>query len=248
MGDDVAKGRCVRLARVARYVGVDSLVEGEAKFQEWRYDAALAGIDSAEIDWTKTFQSSVERDEREILAESSRYTASYRMFPYGFGSRYVHWLYEGGGSSALHDAYAMPALTTRTLMASELAVEVDLEAVTLSEPIAPPEWTPYYTPTSLGAWGVFLLALPSLGVDSARSLALSWRGDRLTVYENLAPERGETTGLVWRCELADEAAASSLLSNLPAGLDSGVVARQEGRDVVVALNSPTDALEWAFSE
>ncbi|HEY3497572.1 MAG TPA: hypothetical protein VGK73_22900, partial [Polyangiaceae bacterium] len=158
-----------------------SLVEGEAEFYEWRYVAALAGIDGAEVDWKKTFQNLIVEDELGMLEEESPYLERYRTFRYSFGSRYVHWLHERGGSAAVHEAYASPPLTTRTLMASATEPVVDLDPAEFAEPLPPPEWSLFYAPTSLGAWGVFLLALPAAGIDAARSLALAWRGDRLWI-------------------------------------------------------------------
>ncbi|MEY2929651.1 MAG: hypothetical protein RL033_400 [Pseudomonadota bacterium] len=86
--------------------------------------------------------------------------------------------------------------------------------------------------SSLGAWGVYLLARPRVSREVARQLALGWEGDLLEAFSFGAQQ----TALSWTIELATEADATLLadvlapqtqLRALPSGAQVRVLATSD---------------------
>ena len=79
--------------------------------------------------------------------------------------------------------------------------------------------------TSMGAWALYLLVQPRLDEpESARNLALGWRGDLLEVFSLAAGDIAAR----WQLQLGDALAAArvvGLLSDMPGVTASQVEAR-----------------------
>jgi hypothetical protein len=224
------------------FFAANAVTEGEARFHETRYRASLLGLDPAEVDWTAAFQGTLELHESWLFEQPSPYFASFGVFPYAWGARFVHFTWRERGLSGQLARFAAPPETTHRLMAGvDGALEEDIEPTRPEEPPAPHTWTLQATDV-LGAWGVFLFAaISATNLDQARSLALDWRGDGLFVY---ASESG-STAVVWRIEVSDETRAASLATLARGGLGEGTVEAQ-ATSVVIALTNGTEAIDWAF--
>jgi hypothetical protein len=225
------------------YLAVDSLIEGEARLHELRYAAAAFGYVPGEIDYRRLFQNGVETLEQDLLSEPLPYVRGTNLFPYVWGSRYAHLSWGSGGRDAILARYASPVLTTRTLMASVDAPEIDAgEPATIAGPVPPAEWAPF-AETTLGAFGLFMFQTKRTGdVEEARASALAWQNDRLFVFRG-QPD-GAATALSWRIDLVDEAAAAKLRADA-ATLGSTNV-QQQGARVVIGLDDAALPLSWAF--
>ena len=224
------------------FLAANAVTEGEARFHETRYRASLLGLDPAAVDWKKAFQGALELNESWLFEQPFPYLASFGVFPYAWGARFVHFTWEERGLSGQLTRFASPPETAHRLMAGvNGALEEDIDPMEPEEPLAPDAWT-LHTTDVLGAWGVFLLAgVRTADLDGARSLALGWRGDALFVYSG---ELG-STAVVWRIELDDEASAASLAA-LALGTFGDPSVEAQGTSVVIALTNSTEVIDWAF--
>jgi hypothetical protein len=225
------------------YLAVDSLIEGEARLHELRYAAAGFGYVPGEIDYRRLFQNGVETLEQDLLSEPLPYVRGTNLFPYVWGSRYAHLSWGSGGRDAILARYASPVLTTRTLMASVDAPEIDAgEPAAIAGPVPPAEWAPF-AETTLGAFGLFMFQTKRTGdVEEARASALAWQNDRLFVFRG-QPD-GAATALSWRIDLVDEAAAAKLRADATTLGSTNV--QQQGARVVIGLDDAALPLSWAF--
>jgi hypothetical protein len=223
-----------------------SMFEGEARMHETRYYASILGLDPAEIDWMRRFETSLGLDETYLLMQPSPYTATSTRFPYEWGARYVYYRWVQGGMSGVHDLYVAPPVTTRVLMASvDMDVAPEPEPMRPTRPAGPAGWTAVDDGV-LGAWGLFLAlseAAPGGSVAEAQSLALAWRADSIAIYEGTSAGAG--TAFAWRIDVGDPtlaATAASRLASLP-----GITTRAVGTMVVLAHASDAQSLDWAFA-
>jgi hypothetical protein len=221
-----------------------SMFEGEARMHETRYRASILGLDPAQIDWMRRFESSVGLDETYLLMQRSPYTATSTRFPYEWGARYVYYQWVQGGMGGVHGLFVAPPVTTRVLMASvDMDVAPEPEPARPLLPAAPAGWTAVDSGV-LGAWGLFLAmteGAPSAAASDAESLALHWRADAIGIYEGASGG----TALVWRIDVGDPTAAATAgarLGGLP-GITVGAV----GTLVVLAHASDAQSLDWAFA-
>jgi len=221
-----------------------SIVEGEARMHETRYRASVLGLDPAEIDWPRRFENAVALDEKYLLMEASPLTATSRAFPYEWGARYVYNRWAQGGMDGVHGLFLAPPVTTRVLMAS-VEVDVDPEPAPAAAPLPSPPvgWTALDTAT-LGAWGLFLAmteATPGAIRSDVETLALSWRGDGVGIYEGPAG----ATAVVWHIDMGSITSAAqvaSLLQGVP-----NVTVGTAGTWATIARASDAGPLDWAFT-
>lgn len=226
-------------------LAVRSMIEGEARFHETRYMAAVLGLDPATIDWMKRFESTLVLDQSRLLMEPSPFTATSRMFPYEWGARYIYLTWTGAGQEGVRARYTAPPETTRALMASmDRAVDAEAAPETLAGPTPPADWATIDSGT-LGAWTLFLL-LADLGTpDQARILALHWRADGFWLYQGPgSPSPLATRALVWRIELGDDTTASEVVRAL--AFRTGSYVRQVGSTVHLVATSTFTPPDWAF--
>jgi hypothetical protein len=162
-------------------------------------------------------------------------------FPGNFGARRAYFAWQNGGAAAVNDQYDATVFTHQ-LMASETQEGVAPTLKYHGRPIPPSEWFEHPT-TGIGAWGLFLSLSRSMPADAAWSLALTWRGDLIYIYQGAAPS--EDTALIWQLETADEASASALESQLKLATPSAEV-RRIGTFVTFAISTAPVALDWAF--
>ncbi len=201
-------------------------------------------LDPGTVDFGARFRNSVAWDEKALRDEPSTYLAGYRWFPYEWGARYLWFSFQADGLDGVLARYASPPLTTRTLMASVDAALDDLgPPAELPSPVPPSEWAPF-TDTTLGAFGVFLVLLHATqAVEEARTLALGWRGDRLSVLAGTTDDA--PTAAVLAIEFSDAATAATVTLRF-AAFRSARVQRTDAR-VVMAVATTSTPLDWAFS-
>ena len=221
-----------------------SIIEGEARMHETRYRAAVLGLDPAEVDWPRRFESTVAVDEKYLLMQPSPLTATSMAFPYEWGARYVYnrWVLDGMGG--VHGLFLAPPVTTRVLMAStdgDVDPEPAPERPALPSP--PVDWTAVGSDV-LGAWGLFLAmsaGTPGAVTADVETLALAWKSDAIEIYEGSTG----TTAVVWRIDMGSPALAAqaaSLLQGLP-----GVTVGTAGTWATIASASDAESLAWAFA-
>lgn len=224
------------------WFAADSIIEGEARMQETRYRASVLGLDPAQVDWMRRFESSVAVDQTYLLMQPSPLSASTGTFPYEWGARYVYdtWAAAGMTMASVHSRFLSPPVTTRILMASvDQALDPEPAPTTIAAPVPPDSWMPVDGST-MGAWAVFLM-LAKLAPIDAQSIALGWRADGFWIYDGPAPQGA----LVWQIDLADETTAARVVTILLPFFGSGNV-RQSGARVVVAKATDGQLLDWAF--
>jgi hypothetical protein len=219
---------------------INAMIEGEARLHETRYGVSAFGLNPAQVDWQAHFQGAVELGEKDMLDAPSPYVASFRVFPYLWGARYLHFVWRAGGTAALVEQLAAPPVTTRVLMASlEQAAVEDFRPVAPSAPAAPESWT-LVEEATLGAWGTFLILGRSAARETARAIAHGWRGDGLWIYANA----DAVTAVAWRAEFADEATAVAAERVLATRFEQGLV--RDGTRLFLGLPAGV-ALDWTLS-
>jgi hypothetical protein len=222
-----------------------AVVEGEARLHQTRHWASLLGLNPAEIDWRQRFQGSLELGEAWVLEQPSPYSATRAEFPYAWGARYMHFAWEQGGLMGVLERFASPPKTSRALMASADGIaQPDATPIVFTAPTAPAPWTPA-AENVLGAWSVFLAFATVQEPESARALALAWRGDGLFVYAD-PTSAAPRTAVVWRMDFADDTSAS-LAAQVAAGMAPPLEVWREGTRVTLARSDSDLPLDWAFS-
>jgi hypothetical protein len=229
------------------YLASDSVIEGEARMHESRYRASMLGLNPATIDWERRFQSTLESDETWIVKQPSPHTASWQVFPYEWGARYIHLIWQAGGLQKVLGKFAAPPTASQVLMASDHeAADMSFTPGNLSAPIPPAEWTLlYHDPIVLGAWDTFLALAKQTTLDKARTLALAWRSDQLWIYGGALPA-APSTAVVWCIDFADEVTAATV-ATVGAGVVGEAGVRQQGVRVVLAKTDALLPLDWAFA-
>jgi hypothetical protein len=238
---DLAAAREEHVTSFDGYLGYASVVEGEARLHETRYEASLLGLDSSRIDWAERYASVVEYGEEYVLGGDAPYSDTWGFFGYSVGARYVHHAWSSSGAPGVHELLDSPPSGARAVLASvdELVVD-DFTEPEFAAPEPPTPWALWGEET-LGAWGL-ALALTRVSVTPTwRPSALDWRGDRLWIYANEATPAG--TIVVWSIELASDTAANNVQAVLSrSGLE---VVRNERR--ITAARSTGAAVDWALA-
>jgi hypothetical protein len=224
------------------YLGYASVVEGEARMHESRFEASLLGLDPGSIDWNLHFQSVADYGEHYVLESDTPYSDTWGVFGYSLGARFVHHAWQRGGPAAVRELLDSPPSRARAVLASisELVVD-DWPEPEFTAPEPPTPWT-LWADETLGAWGVELVMAQLYLGEAAQSHALDWRGDRLWIYaDDQTPAR---TTLVWDVEFASVDTAIRVESALR-GINDALV-RNETR-VVVASSTSGEPLDWALA-
>jgi hypothetical protein len=219
-----------------------AIVEGEAQLHESHYAASLHGIDPAQVDWRTYFSGRIAAGEEWVLEQSSPLIAARAEFPYDHGQRFMDFAWQAGGHAAILGLLEAPPPSTQTIFASVDTPSAPLTAFELPLPSAPAQWTAV-TDDVLGAWSLYLAIARVTNTPEVRSAALAWRGDRLSVYAGSSPPGA--TAMVWQLELADEASAAEVETNLGA-LVGSVRVRRRGTRVVAAAATTGAVLDWAY--
>jgi len=225
-------------------LAIRSIIEGEARMQETRYEASALGLDPAKVDLMRRFENAVTRDETFLFMQPSVLTASSITFPYEWGARYVYFRWTAQGMNGVQALFQSPPVTTRVLMASvDQAVDPEAAPAPPDLPAPPADWVAAGTDT-MGAWSLFLALEESATgttVSELQNLALQWQADRLGIYEHSAG----ATAFAWRINLANEATAARVLALLQPGLPT-ISFRQQGTWVVAAGESDQQPGDWVF--
>jgi hypothetical protein len=223
------------------YLGVRSIIEGEARMHETTYAASLLGLDPSAIDWDERYASVAERDQAYVLEGDAPYSDSWWFFPYALGSRFVHHAFRRSGADGVRELFESPPTRARGILASTDDVVVDdFPEPEFTAPEAPSPWT-LWAEDTLGAWGIAMVMTRQGASEAARDLALDWRGDRLWIYaDDATPPR---TTMIWDVEYASREAAVAA-DALMGGLGASVV-RSETR-VLVARSTAPDPIDWAL--
>lgn len=225
-------------------LAADAIVEGEAQFQQQRYLASMLGFDPRRIDWDRLFQNAVDDAETHLFEQDSVMTAAWDLFPYAWGSRFLHLGWDASGHSGVLDLFASPPADTAVEMASVEARAPDVDSVAIVAPEAPTPWT-LVGEDRIGAFGTFELLGKSTQIERARELALAWRGDELAVYVagEEDPNHTNPTVVVWVGEFMDAPSAAAAAGLL---LTQGVT-KLNGTRVTVAQASDASDVSWAFA-
>jgi hypothetical protein len=222
------------------YLGVASIVEGEARLHESRFWASLLGLDPGSIDWAERFQTLSEFSEEEVLSAPSPYLATFVHFPYELGARFVHYAWSESGPEGVDRLFASPPTRSHAIMASLQSIASadwpapDFPALDVLEPYA------LWDETSLGAWGLYLRLERLTQPEAARSLALYWRGDHFGVY--VSDGSPPQTIVAWRIELANESAALQI----EALEGSAGAFFREGNRLVIVRGTDATIPDWAL--
>jgi hypothetical protein len=213
------------------------VIEGEARLHELRLYSALWGIDVNGVDWRGELRRRSNESEDNVFLDTDLYSASLLNVPYGFGTEYVERVWAEQGMVGVRALFMAPPANVREILAPAWGLSGEASDLRSPAPLAP-EGLTREAFSSLGAWGVYLLARPrASSLESARQVALSWRGDLLEAYSFGDQE----TAVSWTIELATEADATQLALLLngqpPAVIQSGTRVR-----LVRASTTPPAAL------
>lgn len=223
-------------------LAASSVTEGEAEVHQIRHYASLLGLDPNAVDYRERFEAMVGWSEQYLLEQPSPFTQVRGVFPYSWGGRYMQLSWALGRRDAVAERFESPPTQTRTLMVeSDGSIPADVAAVTILSPASPEDWA-LDTEDVGGAFLMFLYLTTLTTEEEARSLSLTWRGDRLSVFSR---EETAETVVVWRCAFADSASrgrASALVQ--PTGIGTAL----EG-DTTLVLAAAYGAAppDWALA-
>jgi hypothetical protein len=224
-------------------LAASAIIEGEAQFHQERYLASMLGFEPNGVDWDRLFQDGVEIAEPKILGAPSPLTAAPQYFPYDWGARYVHLGWDATGHAGVLELFAAPPADTQLEMASIHGLAADVAGSDSAAPEPPAEWTQIGA-DRLGAIGVFELLGAHAELEAARSVALDWRADHLTVYAGTDAGDPAATAVVWSCDFASEASAGTVADVM--GRNLGRTPQVTGTRVTFANASDGASLAWAF--
>ncbi|MDF3067002.1 MAG: hypothetical protein K0R38_2603 [Polyangiaceae bacterium] len=191
-------------------LAASTVFEGEASFYETRVAAPLLGLDHERVDFEGAFQNFMDRALVRAFDSSLRLTQSYRTVPYGIGALQAFHAWEGNGPSGLDPLWSNPPLTMQRVLAETFGRNTPQEsAVEIPAPEVP-EGLTLHGEDSLGAWGLCLVLTSREGVPSRVTQfvdqALTWRGDRFSVYT----DDEASTYALWQLELESTKAAEAM--------------------------------------
>jgi hypothetical protein len=206
-----------------------SVSEGQATYAQFRVVFAMLGYDLSRFDLAGPIDDFRSRLMRSAHADPSPYTASVTTFPYAAGVSPAARGWRASGPHFSAARFEAPPLTTWRALSDSYALALpEPEPIQLTAPGPDPD----FVAVGSSALGAFMLELflGSHGFDAetARSLALDWRADRLWVYAG--PE--QRTGFLWQVELQTTDWGRSLDDARP--LPAGVVREHRGRRLFVA--------------
>lgn len=188
-------------------LAVSTVVEGEASFYETRVSAPLLGLDHARVDFEQAFQDFLDRALVRAFDSELLLSQSFRTVPYGLGALQAFHAWESEGPRGLDPLWSDPPLTTQRVLAETFGRNTP-QAVAIEIP-APeaPEGLTLHGDDTLGAWGLCLVLTKrdnvAARVTNFLDQALTWRGDRLSVYT----DEDDNTHALWQLELEDTRAA-----------------------------------------
>jgi hypothetical protein len=229
-------------ATVDAFLGLRSLVEGEARLLELFMMAALNGVSMEKIDWPLAFEGRIARAETALSEAPSPLLASLGIFPYDYGGLFIYHVREQKGQDGVRALFkAPPTSTLPALRSAEELPEIKVTPIAFEAPAAP-EGVTLDNDTALGPWGVWLaLYAHGRSREEARELALAWRGDHIFSYAG--PEA--TTTMIWELTFADDSAAERVASALvlPSDIEWDVQ-RQGPRVHLRATNAVGTLKDW----
>jgi hypothetical protein len=192
-----------------------SLIEGEARWHQLRYAAAMLGIDSRRVDWSKTLQNRVAGAEAWVMEQPSPFVAGQLALPYEWGARYLFFDWQQTGQAAIRARFSEPPATTHALMASVAAtLDDDFAPSEIALPTAPDGWE-RLADEVLGSFGTFFFLERATSPERARELALAWRGDHLGIYRAPSGAGGSVAAVIWYVDFASEQAAADAAGFMP---------------------------------
>lgn len=194
------------------YLATRAAVEGEATMVESFYDAALSGYAQSRIDFRAYYMSYQDAAE-DYFDGTSPLLSAPRIFPYGYGARYVYNVFEADGMAGVRDLESYLPASTLDVIASETSVVSTQLPAPFSSAIAPPVGNTFTDDDVLGAWLLSRLGYVQDVSGLVDPLIRDWRRDHLALYLS---DAGDVT-VLWRIELASEESASSLSNVLEAG-------------------------------
>jgi hypothetical protein len=204
-----------------------ALVEGEATWYQYRVAAAMLGYDTADFDFSATFDELRSDLVSDAQADSSPYIASFGTFPYAFGTSlmYEAWRVSRAGFEA--ELFATPPLTTLEIM--NLSLGIDEPSRTLHEFVDPTASDDFVLldHDAFGDW-MLNLSLSLRGLSSVR-----WLGDHIWIYTNA------DGAAAWLWEIQLEHAPSTLADALQITMPEHVSV--EGRGQRLFVSSGTEA-------
>jgi len=185
-----------------------SLIEGEARFYEYRASVPLLGLDIAEVDFDSAMQEHFDHVLEKAFESDAPMNASFLTFPYAYGARQVHAAWRAGGPRGTDPLWASAPASSQQVMSGVLGID---QPQSSSVEIPTPDMTGTNLTVEfgdvLGAWGLNLL-LERKHVNDAVELALGWRGDRFWVARDARST--DASCVLWEIELESEASAKAL--------------------------------------
>jgi hypothetical protein len=181
-----------------------TLVEGEAKFYEYRASVPLLGLDLDDVDLEVTLQENLERSFEQALSAELLMSESYATVTYGMGAVQTLRVWNESGPRGMDPLWASPPRTMQRIMSELFGLNTPQDR---GIDIAAPEIEALaaYDDTTLGAWGLYLV-LAKAGEAQPLERSLTWRGDHLWVFE----DGDAATYALWQLELESSEAAQDL--------------------------------------
>jgi hypothetical protein len=226
------------------------LYEGEASFQEWLFQAMLAGVqlDTAVVD--ASLRRRLVENEDDVFAGPHVLSSALQLLPYTYGAIWIGDAWLGSGRAAVQSRYEHPPGNCLPALRAGWDAGSDNAPKLLTYPTAniyfrgerpgPGSELIPLALDRLGAYSLYIVARLLGDTALGEQLALGWRGDQLDVYQL---EAGGSAGR-WQVRFADDASASAFAELMRR--NSAVSVRISERTVVCVVSESGARPEWLF--
>ena len=224
------------------WLGLRSVVEGEAEVYQTIIDAALWGLRLQDVSLSARFEQLCRWTAESVIAAPNPFLETLYSFPYSFGGRYVNAELETNGNAAVR---ALPTAPPGGTLPIILLNQEPVDAEPWPDvPLEPDGYEPVVW-DSLGAWLLYVyLSRDALTPADAAVVANNWVADRFWVYGEVY-----VLSLLWRLRVTDPATAEQLAAAIPPHTTSVPWSvRVSGNEVMLGMtNGGFDLDAWLDS-
>lgn len=237
-------GLIASASTVEESVVINALVEGDATYQAFAYDASANGLILHRDDWEGLFERMRMDILANVVASPSRYSLARLTLGYPLGGAWIASIRLSQDRTALDPLFEDPPTSGQVLMAYHLRGELPREKdpITCATPAAPAGMSVIYE-DAFGPTIVFAFL-----AEHASSSNEPWEGARRVLDDHVViygDGEGGRTAVQWRIHTGSDEDLALLMSHAEAWSTlSGHAVRRDGTDLVLAASDDPSFTEW----
>ena len=217
-------------------LALSALIEGEATLYMDLGKLQGYDVDVEDVDWGSVFETFKRGAWKRERSTDANFTSASSNFSYAFGGAYLNQAYREGGNGAVRAAFALPASSSREIMAGYAVargVPFRAEPNEVGLPVVPENFERIAT-FHLGTWLAEVFIDAWSGPDRAFDdyVDSGFSGDVLNIFRG--PASDDVTS-VWRLRFEQPTQAEAFVSRLLAR--QWLKAFVEDRDVIVVAST-----------